>query len=127
MLIGGVALKPSCLLARLSAFLYVNFNLEHSIPSYDKAELKPAGAETDVYSAAYCLIAVITIASSIMLSFTESDETMRQKPLWGFSTWSKYINQQGKASGIWLHSQPWVVVAAGEERQKQKEPAGRRQ
>lgn len=68
--------------AGLSAVpLSVNFKSEHSISPYDKVEQTPAGTKIDVYLVSFP-IAVITIASSLsctslMLSFSESDNTIR--------------------------------------------------
>ncbi len=90
-------------------------------------EQKPAGTKIDVYLAASFLITVITITSSlpgtIALCLASLSQTKPSvKPLQGFSAWSKYTSQPGKARGIWLYSQP-----QGEEREKQREPAGKRQ
>lgn len=85
MLIGDGALKPPLSfppLLCLSASLSVNFNLERSTPPYDKVGPRPAGTKIDVYLVASFLIIVITITSSLpgsslMLSFSESNKTIR--------------------------------------------------
>ena len=68
------------LFSSLSVPPSVNFNSQHSIPPYDKAEQKAAGTKTDVYLAASFRITVITITSSLpgtsrMLSFSATRQT----------------------------------------------------
>lgn len=70
-----------------SVSLFVNFNLEPSIPLYDKVEQKPAGTKIDVYlpaffSSFFPVTVITTITSSLLgmsliLSFPGSDKPIR--------------------------------------------------
>lgn len=106
--------------------LCVNFNLEHSIPTNDEVGHKPAGTKVDVYLeskfSSYCYYSGIFFRLAQVVRLVSPRQTKPSvKPLWGFSTRWKCISQQGIASGIWLHSQ-----SRGEEREKQREPAGKK-